>query len=122
MAEKTPSRSQRLHDAKPQQATQKALERDHEGKERRKASSRPSRQPAWRIVITRHAVRCLDADNFAGGCKGLIDAIRRAKFIPDDDPATVLMEFHQRSAKKHDERMEVEIFTLVQKPQNQKPQ
>lgn len=46
--------------------------------------------------IERHSARPLDADNFAGGCKPLIDQLRYAGLIPDDDPASVDLTFVQR--------------------------
>jgi len=60
--------------------------------------------------VTRYSSRPLDADNLAGGCKPLIDAIRRAGLIPDDDPKTVILEFAQHGCLKADERTEVEVF------------
>jgi hypothetical protein len=45
--------------------------------------------------ITRYAPRPLDADNFAGGCKPLIDQLRYASLLPDDDPASVELQFRQ---------------------------
>jgi hypothetical protein len=56
-------------------------------------------QPAFGLRITRIACQPLDADNFAGGCKFLIDAIRRRGLIPDDDPASVEISFRQIKAK-----------------------
>jgi len=62
------------------------------------------------LVITRSAVSLLDADNFAGGCKPLIDQLRYAKLIEDDDPETVEILFRQTKVKtKAEERTEVEI-------------
>jgi hypothetical protein len=64
-----------------------------------------------RLRITRHAPRPLDADNFVGGCKPLIDAIRRAGIIRDDDPASVDITFAQRRSSKRDQRTEIEVWT-----------
>ena len=62
------------------------------------------------VRITRHACRLLDADNFAGGCKPLIDQLRYAALIPDDDPQSVELQFRQEKvAKKHLEAVTVEI-------------
>ena len=47
------------------------------------------------VRITRHACRVLDADNFAGGCKYVIDALRHERIIPNDDPASIRLEFEQ---------------------------
>ena len=56
-------------------------------------------QPAFGLRITRISCHPLDADNLAGGCKFLIDAIRRRGLIPDDDPASVEISFRQIKAK-----------------------
>ncbi len=45
--------------------------------------------------LERHALRPLDADNFAGGCKPLIDEMRAQGLIPDDDPASIELTFAQ---------------------------
>lgn len=47
------------------------------------------------ISISRRSTRTLDVDNFAGGCKPLIDQLRYAQLIPDDDPASVEIIFTQ---------------------------
>ena len=67
--------------------------------------------PQHLVVITRHAPRSLDIDNFAGGCKALIDCLRREQLIPDDDPASVYMEFRQATCKRDQQRTEIEIYT-----------
>lgn len=62
------------------------------------------------VRITRHACRLLDADNFAGGCKPLIDQLRYAALIPDDDPQSVELQFLQEKvAKKTQESVTIEI-------------
>ena len=87
---------------KPQPAPRKALVNPREGEDPRK--NRVT------LVITRSAVSLLDADNFAGGCKPLIDQLRYAKLIEDDDPETVEILFRQTKVKtKAEERTEVEI-------------
>jgi hypothetical protein len=55
--------------------------------------------PRFGLRITRISCQPLDADNFAGGCKFLIDAIRRRGLIPDDDPQSVEISFRQIKAK-----------------------
>jgi hypothetical protein len=55
-------------------------------------------------------VRLLDADNYAGGCKPLIDQLRYAKLIEDDDPETIEILFRQTKVKtKAEEMTQVEI-------------
>ena len=62
------------------------------------------------LVITRSACSLLDADNYAGGCKPLIDQLRYAKLIADDDPETVEILFRQAKVKtKAEEMTQVEI-------------
>ena len=68
-------------------------------------------QPRFGLRITRIACHPLDADNFAGGCKFLIDAIRRRGLIPDDDPQSVEISFRQVKAKtKTEEGMSIRIL------------
>jgi hypothetical protein len=62
------------------------------------------------LIITRSACSLLDADNYAGGCKPLIDQLRYAKLIADDDPETVEILFRQVKVKtKKEEMTQVEI-------------
>jgi hypothetical protein len=62
------------------------------------------------LCITRRAVSLLDADNFAGGCKPLIDQLRYAKLITDDDPGSVEILFRQVKVKtKAEEMTQIEI-------------
>ena len=63
-----------------------------------------------RVRITRYAARLLDLDNFAGGCKPLIDAMRKRGLIVDDDPASVSLEFAQAKCSRADERTELEVM------------
>lgn len=63
------------------------------------------------LIITRSARSLLDADNFAGGCKPLIDQLRYAKLIEDDDPETVEIIFRQVKVRtKAEEMTQVEII------------
>ena len=65
------------------------------------------------VRITRYSCRPLDCDNYAGGCKPLIDQLRYAKLIRDDDPESVQIEFIQvKVSKKNQERTEIEIKEL----------
>ena len=47
------------------------------------------------LTIERHGKRELDKDNAYGGCKPLIDAIKRCGLIIDDNPANVELEVVQ---------------------------
>lgn len=62
------------------------------------------------LRIVRKATRLLDADNFAGGCKPLIDQVRYAGLIPDDSPDKVEIVFTQEKVKKGQEGMLIEII------------
>lgn len=88
--------------AKPQPTPRPALVSPREGKDQSKKRTT--------LCITRHSTKLLDADNFAGGCKPLIDQLRYAKLIADDDPETVEILFRQAKVKtKAEERTEIEI-------------
>lgn len=51
--------------------------------------------PRAHLRIERRACRLLDLDNFAGGCKALIDCLKEAGFLADDDPGSVEITFAQ---------------------------
>ena len=68
------------------------------------------RQARTTLIITRRSCSLLDADNFAGGCKPLIDQLRYAKLIEDDDPETIEILFRQVKVKtKAEEMTQIEI-------------
>jgi|GEM_PF-1944417 len=94
--------SARLLNPKPQPPIRKTLDCQ---------PSRKADRPKRVIVrIIRYACRLLDADNFAGGCKPLIDQLRYASLIPDDDPQSVELQFLQEKvAKKTQESVTIEI-------------
>ena len=63
------------------------------------------------VRITRRSIKLLDADNLAGGCKHLIDAMRKEKLIVNDDPETIDLIFKQERVKtKKEQGMIVEII------------
>jgi hypothetical protein len=67
-----------------------------------------------RLVITRKGKRALDKDNAYGGCKMLIDELKRAGLIVDDDAANVELEVRQeRLAKGERPHTVVEIADPV---------
>jgi Holliday junction resolvase RusA-like endonuclease len=69
-----------------------------------------TRSKRTRIIITRYSCRPLDCDNYAGGCKPIIDQLRYAKLIRDDSPEDIEVEFKQVKVKhKTEERTEIEI-------------
>ena len=90
--------------AKPQPAPRPALDDTPKGES--------PRQGRTTLIITRSACSLLDADNFAGGCKPLIDQLRYAKLIEDDDPETIEILFRQTKVKtKAEEMTHIEITT-----------
>lgn len=69
-----------------------------------------TRSKRTRIIITRYSCRPLDCDNYAGGCKPIIDQLRYAKLIRDDSPEDIEVEFKQVKVKhKTEEHTEIEI-------------
>ena len=66
--------------------------------------------PLYTLAITRFSTKTLDVDNLAGGCKPLIDQIRYAKLIPDDNPESVNITFSQVKVRTQaEQRTEVTI-------------
>jgi hypothetical protein len=65
------------------------------------------------VCITRRSCHVLDLDNFAGGCKPLIDQLRYAKLIPDDDPQSIELQFVQEKVRT---RLEEETIIDIRKP------
>ena len=95
-----------IHNPKPQPPARPALDPPPKGEK--------TRTPRTTLIITRHAVRLLDADNYAGGCKPLIDQLRYAKLIEDDDPETIEITFRQAKCKtKAQEMTTIEIREAV---------
>jgi hypothetical protein len=63
-----------------------------------------------KILVVRYSSRQLDNDNFVGGCKQLIDAIRDAELIRDDSPKWVDVEYQQVKCGRLDARTEVHLY------------
>jgi hypothetical protein len=69
-----------------------------------------TRSKRTHLRITRYSCRPLDCDNYAGGCKPIIDQLRYAKLIRDDSPEDIEVDFRQVKVKtKKEERTEIEI-------------
>ena len=99
---RTETNTPRLSDTKPKPVIGKTLPNTNARKENSKKRSF--------VRITRYSCRPLDCDNYAGGCKPIIDQLRYAKLIRDDDPESVQIEFIQvKVPKKAEERTEIEI-------------
>lgn len=48
-----------------------------------------------RVRIISRRVRLCDPDNLVGGCKHLVDSLRLAEIIPEDDPKSLTLEVSQ---------------------------
>jgi Holliday junction resolvase RusA-like endonuclease len=95
-------KSQRLLNTLAKHDPKQALEQLPKGKE--------ARGNRTHLRITRYSTRPLDCDNYAGGCKPIIDQLRYAKLIKDDSPEDIEVEFKQVKIKTKDqERTEIEI-------------
>jgi hypothetical protein len=104
---KPPSR--RLLDTLTKHATKRSLVKVHKTEEPSKDCT-PKRNPKYHLAITRFSTKTLDVDNLAGGCKPLIDQIRYAHLIPDDNPESVEITFSQIKVKTQaEQRTEVSI-------------
>ncbi len=64
------------------------------------------------VIITRCGVRLLDTDNAYGGCKPIIDALRYAGLIREDDPASLQLIVRQRKVRKEETGTEI-IITQI---------
>jgi hypothetical protein len=92
-----------LPDPEPQRQPAPALDTTTEGK----------KDSARRITvrIVSHRIRSIDADNLAGGCKWLIDALRAIPLIPDDDPASIILSVEQvKVAHRTEQKTEIELL------------
>lgn len=61
------------------------------------------------LVITLHRSRLLDADNAAGSCKPIIDSLRYARIIPEDNPQAIKLEVRQVKVKAKNEGTEIQV-------------
>lgn len=92
-----------VSDAKPQRDKAPALGAAVPGK----AKS----LPRITVRLTGYRVRPLDPDNFAGGCKDIIDGLRHAQLIPGDEPWRIRLETDQEKVRRYsEEKTVVEII------------
>lgn len=64
----------------------------------------------FRVSIERCGTRLLDIDNAVGGAKPLLDQMRYAGLIPDDNPGCIELQFTQRKVK----RAEIETVVTIE--------
>lgn len=64
------------------------------------------------ILIVSYRARFLDEDNFAGGGKYVVDALKHCGYIADDDASSVKLFFEQRKSTMLDERTEIYLFPI----------
>lgn len=62
-----------------------------------------------RVKIVRYGPRQLDHDNLVGGCKPVLDALKRAGLIWDDSPAFLAVDYRQLKAAPKQARTVVSI-------------
>jgi hypothetical protein len=69
-------------------------------------------ESSGRIIVRfiGHRVRPLDPDNFAGGCKDLLDGLRHAGIISGDEPWKIKLETEQvKVSHRSDEKTVIEV-------------
>lgn len=61
-------------------------------------ATKRKKESVLRVKVSFIGYRCrpLDPDNFAGGCKDLLDGLRHAGLIPDDRPEDIIFETTQQ--------------------------
>jgi hypothetical protein len=57
--------------------------------------------PRHRVRIVSKRVRLCDPDNLVGGVKHLVDALRIAEIIPEDDPQAITLEVSQEKVSSY---------------------
>jgi len=62
------------------------------------------------LKITGYRPRLLDHDNFIGGCKGVLDAMKRLGIILDDSPDFIEVQYEQRKVKNAETKTVFEFF------------
>lgn len=64
------------------------------------------------VIIVSHRPRLLDWDNLVTSGKPVLDSLRYAGYLREDDPESVLVWYKQYKCKSADERTEIYIFPL----------
>ncbi len=68
-----------------------------------------------RVIITSLRQRLLDYDNLVGGCKGLLDAMKRIGILVDDGPKWIDTTYIQETRKKPERKTVIEFFKACKK-------
>lgn len=68
------------------------------------------------VVITGYRGRRLDEDNFSGGCKSLVDALRYHRLIVDDSSKWVRVEYHQKKLSESPLGRPLTVVTIEDMP------
>lgn len=77
----------------------------------RKYKAKPKQAEAkCYIEITSLRTRMLDKDNLIGGCKGLVDSLKKLEMIVDDSPKWVEVKYDQIVVSKGKQQTVIEIF------------
>ena len=57
--------------------------------------------PRHRVRVVSRRVRLCDPDNLVGGVKHLLDALRLARIIPEDNPEEIRLEVSQEKVRSY---------------------
>tara|TARA_B100000035_G_scaffold55096_1_gene43525 strand:- start:1856 stop:2173 length:318 start_codon:yes stop_codon:yes gene_type:complete len=99
-----------FHDTKKSTKSKPTTKVGTMGETKGKEGNEQGSGPRHHVRIRSYRVRMLDIDNLYGGCKHLIDSLRIARIIPDDDPTSITLEVSQEKVKGYkSEKTEVEV-------------
>ena len=73
------------------------------GKRQGEARNAKGSDDRHRVRIISKRVRICDPDNLVGGVKYLVDSLRAADIIPEDDPKSITLEVSQEKVKTYKE-------------------
>ena len=73
------------------------------GKSQGEARNAKGSDDRHRVRIISKRVRICDPDNLVGGVKYLVDSLRAADIIPEDDPQAITLEVSQEKVKTYKE-------------------
>jgi hypothetical protein len=73
------------------------------GESKREERDAEGHDDRHRVRIISKRVRICDPDNLVGGVKYLVDSLRAADIIPEDDPQAITLEVSQEKVKTYKE-------------------